>query len=193
MNAFQALLAFQRETEALAQIAGRLGWDQETVMPSGAAEQRSEEMGAIEGVLHSRRTDPRLGDWLAAAKAPDAAGVRALELIARSYRRNARVPAKLAAEIARVTSIAQGIWAEARAKDDVAHFLPTLEKVVRLIGEKGQALAEGGDPYDALLEDYEPGATGAQLAAMFDTMRPRLVALRDAALEIGRASCRERV
>ena len=77
MNAFADLMAFQRDTEALAQISGRLGWDQETMMPEGAAAQRSDEMAAIEGVLHARRTDPRLGDWLAGAKAPDAAGARA--------------------------------------------------------------------------------------------------------------------
>ena len=38
-------------------------------MPRGAAEQRGEEMAAIEGVLHARRTDPRIGEWLAAAEA----------------------------------------------------------------------------------------------------------------------------
>ncbi len=94
MSAFQDLMAFQRETEALAQIAGRLGWDQETVMPSGAAHQRGEEMAAIEGVLHARRTDPRVGEWLSRAEAPDAAGTRALALIARTYGRNAAVPAR---------------------------------------------------------------------------------------------------
>lgn len=186
MTAFTDLMAFQRDTEALSQIAGRLGWDQETMMPDGAAEQRGEEMAAIEGVLHSRRTDPRVGDWLATAEAPDAAGARALDLIRRAYGRNAAVPARLAAEIARVTSVAQGIWAEARAKNDVAHFLPTLEKVVALMREKGQALAAagfgGGDAYDALVDDYEPEATAEGLAAMFDRMRPRLVALREAVL-----------
>jgi len=40
MTAYDDLMAFQRETEALAQVAGRLGWDQETVMPRGAAPQR---------------------------------------------------------------------------------------------------------------------------------------------------------
>ena len=186
MTAFADLLAFQRETEALNQIAGRLGWDQETVMPEGAAEQRGEEMAAIEAVLHARRTDPRIGHWLDAAKAPDAAGARALGLIGRTYARNAAVPGRLAAEIARVTSVAQGIWAEARAKDDVAHFLPTFEKVVALMREKGQALASagfgGGDVYDALLDDYEPGATAAIIGAMFDRMRPRLVSLRERVL-----------
>lgn len=182
MTAFESLMSFQRETEALAQIAGRLGWDQETMMPRGAAEQRGEEMAAIEGVLHARRTDPRIADWHAKAKAPDAAGQRALDLIARAYERNARVPAALAAEMARVTSVAQGVWADARAREDVAHFLPTLERVVALVREKAQALADGGDPYDALLDEYEPGATGGSIAAMFDEMRPRLVGLRDAAL-----------
>lgn len=182
MTAFQDLMEFQRDTEALGQIAGRLGWDQETVMPKGAADQRSEEMGAIEGVLHSRRTDPRVGDWLGAAKAPDAAGQRALDLIARTYQRTARVPARLAAEIARTTSVAQGTWAAARASNDVGHFLPTLANVVVLIREKAEALAEGGDAYDALLEDYEPGTTGADIAAMFNRMRPRLIGLRDAVL-----------
>ncbi|MGY9047283.1 MAG: carboxypeptidase M32, partial [Rhodobacterales bacterium] len=64
MSAYEDLMAFQRETTALGQIAGRLGWDQETMMPRGAAAQRGEEMGAIEGVLHARRIDPRVGGWL---------------------------------------------------------------------------------------------------------------------------------
>jgi carboxypeptidase Taq len=182
MTAYQDLIAFQRETEALDQIAGRLGWDQETMMPRGSADQRGEETAALASVLHARRTDPRLAEWLDRAKAPDAAGQRMLDLIARSYRRNTRVPGKLAAEIARVTSIAMGTWADARARNDVAHFQPTLENVVRLIREKAEALADGGDPYDALLEDYEPDATGDGLAQMFDRMRPRLVALRNEVL-----------
>ena len=36
MTAFKELMGFQRDTEALSQIAGRLGWDQETVMPPAA-------------------------------------------------------------------------------------------------------------------------------------------------------------
>ena len=51
-------------------------------------------------------------------------------------------------------------------------------KVVALKREEGAALAAGGDAYDALVDDYEPGMTGAAIAAMFDAMRPRLVALR---------------
>ena len=95
------------------------------------------------------------------------------------------MPGALAEELARVTSVAQGIWAEARANDDVAAFLPVLETVVRLRREEAACLAQGGDLYDALIDDYEPGATAASLGAMFDRMRPRLVALRGAVLADG--------
>lgn len=182
MNAYDDLMAFQRQTEALAQVAGRLGWDQETMMPEGAAGQRSEEIGALEAVLHARRTDPRLAEWLAMAKAPDAVGEAQLRQIRRSHARAMKVPARLAEEIATTMSLAQGVWADCRGRQDVAGFLPTLRKVVDLKRAEGAALAAGGDPYDALVDDYEPGMTGAAIAAMFDAMRPRLVSLRERVL-----------
>ena len=185
MTALAELMAFQRDTGALEQIAGRLGWDQETVMPRGAAEQRGEETAAIEGLLHARRTDPRIADWLVQAKPLDAAEQRVLDLIGRTRRRSACIPVRLATEIARVTSVAQGVWADARSNNDVARFLPTLERVLSLKREEGSALSAGGlgaDAYDALLDGFEPGATAASIGAMFDRMRPRLVALRERVL-----------
>ena len=179
MTAMDNLLAFQRQTEALSSVAERLGWDQETVMPRGATEQRSEEMAAMEEVLHERRTDPRIGEWLAAAEPQTQAETRIVDLINRDFTRASRVPARLATEIARTTSLAQGIWAEARAKDAPEEFLPVLDNVLSLKRELASALADGGDLYDALLEDYEPETTGAEIAALFDSMRPRLVALRE--------------
>ena len=183
MNAYSEVIAHQRQTEALGKVMERLGWDQETMMPQGAADQRGEEMAALEGVLHARRTDPRLGEWLAVAQAPDGAGARALDLIARSYTRNVKVPADLAQKLAQVTSTAQGNWAAARAADDVAAFLPTLTEVIALRREEAACLAQGGDLYDALIDDYEPDTKAADLAAMFGRMRPRLVALRAAVLD----------
>ena len=84
MTAYDELMSFQRETEALAEVAGRLGWDQETVMPRGAAPQRGEEMAAMESVLHARRTDPRIADWLAAIPAAAVVTPAALQRSSRS-------------------------------------------------------------------------------------------------------------
>ncbi len=183
MTAYDDLMAFQRETEALDMIAGRLGWDQETMMPEGATTQRAEEHGAMANILHARRIDPRVGEWLEKAEAADDVAAANLRHIQRSYDRTAKVPAELAAELAKTTSLAHRIWAKARAEEDVASFLPILQKVLDLRKEEAAAVAGDANPYDALLDDYEPGATGASLAAMFDALRPRLVELRAAILE----------
>ena len=183
MTAYDELIAFQRETEALAQVAGRLGWDQETVMPPGATPQRAEEHGAMANVLHARRTDPRIGDWLAQAEAADEVAAANLRLIRRRYDRTIKVPARLAADLARTTSRAHRIWAQARADEDVAVFLPILKEVIALRREEAAAIAGDTDPYDALLAEYEPGATGAGLDTLFAALRPRLVALRAAILD----------
>jgi carboxypeptidase Taq len=93
------------------------------------------------------------------------------------------VPGDLAQKLAQVTSVAQGIWAEARANDRVSDFLPTLQEVIDLRRQEAACLAQGGDLYDALLDDYEPGMTAESVAGMFGRMRPRLVALREAVLD----------
>ncbi|PXW70419.1 carboxypeptidase Taq [Loktanella sp. PT4BL] len=183
MGAYTELMAFQRETEALSQIAGRLGWDQETMMPDGATPQRAEEHAAMANILHARRIDPRIGEWLETAQATDDVAAANLLHIRRDYERTAKVPARLAAELAKTTSLAHRVWARARAEEDVAAFLPMLQKVVDLRREEAAAVAGNTDPYDALLDDYEPGATGARLSAMFAALRPRLVALRAAILD----------
>ena len=182
MTAYDDLIAFVRETEALSQVAGRLGWDQETMMAEGSAPQRAEEHAAMANVLHARRVDPRVGAWLAKAEATDDVAAANLRHIQRSYDRTMKVPADLAAEIAKTTSLAHRTWANARADEDVASYLPILERVVGLRQQEADALAAGGDRYDALLNDYEPGATGAEIAAMFSALRPGLVDLRAAIL-----------
>ncbi len=184
MSAFDDLMAHQRQTEALAQIAGRLSWDRETMMPRGAAAQRSEETGALHAVLHARRTDMRIGDWLEAAgdETLTQEGEAQLRHIRRSFERTQRVPGDLAAALARQTALSQGKWAEARENDDFAGFAPVLAEILALKREEGAALADGGDVYDAMLDDYEPGAKAADLEAMFGALRPGLIALREAAL-----------
>ncbi len=185
-TAYEDLMAFTRDTQALAAVAGRLEWDQETMMPRGAAPQRAQEIAALETVLHARRVDGRVADWLEAAEEIELDDVARAQLrhIRRSYERACKVPASLAAEIARRTSEAQGVWADARAENDFAAFAPTLEKVIDLKREEGAALAgSDGDIYDAMLHDYEPGTTGAEIEAMFGALRPELTVLRAAVLE----------
>ncbi len=180
--ALRALEAHVRITRALELIQGRLNWDQETVMPRGAAEQRAEEAAALETIIHERWADPQLAEWLDRAQsfAQDSGpiGAALVRETARRCRRATRVPVALAAELARVTARAQGIWAEARARDDAALFLPWLERIVALKREEAQALKPDHEVYDALLDEFEPGARTSELVKMFDRLRSPIVALR---------------
>lgn len=179
MTAYDGALAHARRIAAVESVADRTSWDQETMMPPGAVAQRAEELAALEVVLHDLRTDPAYGELLDAAVPPDDLGEAQIREMRRARHRALAVPADLAAAIARETSLSQGIWAEALADEDPRAFVPALDRVIGLKREEAQALAGSGDPYDALLDDFEPQMTSTKLDAMFATLRPRLVALLD--------------
>jgi carboxypeptidase Taq len=108
---------------------------------------------------------------------PEAVNVRELR---RVYDRATKLPTGLVVELARVTSLAHGKWVEARQRSDFALFLPWLERIVKLKQQEADYYGHAGNRYDALLEDYEPGATTAWLEGVFAPLREELVALLDA-------------
>ena len=85
MSAYDDLRAHLRQTAALGEVAGRLGWTSKPSCHAVRMKQRAEEMAAIEDLLHARRTDPRLGALLDAADAPDEAGAAILREAQRDY------------------------------------------------------------------------------------------------------------
>ncbi|MEE9315441.1 MAG: carboxypeptidase M32 [Rhizobiaceae bacterium] len=187
-KAFTTLMEHVRQTYALSQISGLLEWDQEVMMPPDGARARAEQAAALELVIHERRTDPRIGDWLSKLEGLelDDAAMANVRLTKRNYERSVKIPAKLAEELARLTSLAQGIWAQARSENKFANFAPTLEQVIKLKREEASCLAEDGQlNYDALLNDYEPGMTVAVLQPLLENMRPRLSKLRKNIAESG--------
>lgn len=173
-----ALAEHMRQVAALRQVEMLLGWDRETQMPPKGASQRAEQAAAVAQALHALETDPRLGDWLAKV-AVDADGIDAAHVAeaARIHARAVRVPADLAAALARATVEGQTVWAAARAASDFAAFAPSLARIVALKREEAACLADGRR-YDALLDDFEPGTTTADVDAIFDRLRPGLVTLR---------------
>jgi carboxypeptidase Taq len=158
-----------------------LEWDQQVMMPNRGSEQRSRQLAALAEVAHLRLIDPALSDLIRDLSdrsdlEPDAlADVREAR---RAHERAVKVPASLVAERARVCSLAQMAWVEARRADDFAAFLPHLREVLRLTREMAVAI-NSASPYDALLDEFEPGMTEAELSSLFSTLRDRLVPLLD--------------
>ncbi len=185
-DAFTELMQFQRDTEALKSIAGRLGWDQETMMPRGSSDQRATEQAALVRVVHKRNTDSRIADWLDQINPDNETEAANIRLIKRGYERDCRVPAELNASLAGVTSKAHGIWASARQNENVSEFLPILAEIIELKIEKAVALAQGGEQYDALIDEYEPNISADEISIMFQKLRPTLINLRKEALSQGK-------
>ena len=65
------------------------------------------------------------------------------------------------------------LWRDLRAKNDWAGFLPALEGVVALVREEAALRADvlGLDPYDALMEQYDPGNRAADIAPVFAELK----------------------
>jgi carboxypeptidase Taq len=190
--AYAELIRRTREHSLLASCAELLAWDEDACMPPAGAEHRAAQLALLAGLLHERETDPRLGDLLAEvegsplvadADAPEAANVREVR---RRCARASRLPRGLVEETARVTALAEQVWAEARRAADFARLRPWLERVLLLKRREAEALNLGGELYDALLDDYEPGARGAALAPLFEALRRDLAPLLDAIAASGR-------
>jgi len=182
-QAYDELLRRMREETLLTTVEALLDWDEETYMPAGGVENRSEQLALVAGLLHERGTDPRLGELLAAVEcsnlsadpvSPAAVNVRELR---REYDRFVRLPRTLVQDVARTTALAQKAWASARGAADFARFRPWLERIVALKRAEAECVGYADEPYDALLEDYEPGLSSAVAGRLFGALRRELVPL----------------
>lgn len=191
-DAYADLVRRAKELGVLNSCAAVLGWDQQTYMPAKGAALRGDQMAFLAGLAHGKATDPKVGELLAAVEGSElvrdpesdsAANVRELR---RGYDRATKLPAALVEELARVTTAAQQAWQEAKAKSDFPLFRPHLEKVVALKREEAKAVGYTDHPYNALLDEYEPGATVAEVREVFAGLTRELVPLIKAIGESGK-------
>ncbi len=191
-STYQRLIAEIKQISLLGSCASVLGWDKQTYMPKGGAGHRAEQLASLSGMIHERATAPQIGDYLAEIENSDlvsdpyseaAVNVRELR---RDYDRAIKLPRSLVEELARVATISQQVWREAREESDYALFQPHLTKILDLKHQQVRALNTGETSYDTLLDDYEPGETSENLTRVFSGLRDELVELVGAIAESGK-------
>jgi carboxypeptidase Taq len=182
-QAYEEIIRLSREETLLASCLDLLEWDEEVSMPRNGVEHRAEQRALLAGLVHDRGTDPRHEELLVTVEGssllgdPESAAAVNVREIRREFDKERRMPRRLVEEWARVTTVAQQRWAEARRNDDFASFAPWLERIFKLARDRADAVGYESVPYDALLDDYEPGMTTAQLTAVLTDLRTRLVPL----------------
>ena len=189
MTPHQTLERLFARLRALGDAAGILGWDAQTLMPTGAAEGRAEQLATLRGLSHELLVAPSTADLLAAAEADagslDPWGAANLREMRRAHSHASAVPGDLVEAESKASSAAEMAWREARASSDFALLAPHLAEVLRLAREVGRAKGEalGLAPYDALLDQYDPGLRRARIDPIFDALRAALPELIRAARE----------
>jgi carboxypeptidase Taq len=189
--------AYARETALLESIEGLLGWDERTMLPPAGGDFRADQATYVAGWLHRRRIDPRYGDWLErlsdsplAAEPHSDAGATIYHL-RRDFQKQTRLPTRLVEELARTTVLGQQAWVTARHNNDYAAFRPLLDTMIRLKREQADAVGYPHLRYDALLDDYEPGALTSEVTQVLEDLRLELVTIVAAIADSGRQAPRQ--
>jgi carboxypeptidase Taq len=196
-QAYADLIRRIKDYSLLGSCSSVLGWDERTYMPHQGSALRAEQMALIARLTHEMLTAPEVGALLAEVEQsplvrdPESDPAVNVREIRRSYDRAVKLPKELVEEIARVTIRAQQVWQEARQANDFAAFRPWLEKVVHLKRREAEAVGYRGVPYDALLDEYEPGATTVEITRVFADLRADLVPLVAAIAASGRRPRRD--
>lgn len=181
-DSLRSLRARLAEIADLKAAAALLEWDQETYMPSGAGSARAAQLGSLYSLAHQRFTDGYVAD-LVEAVVPESEVDEALLRVTRYDLDRATVlPSAHVARFARATAHAREAWKAARTADNFHLFAPHLQTLIELSRDKAELLAPvvpnqaGPDQvYDILLDEYEPGASTSELAAIFERLRTDLV------------------
>ncbi len=182
-NAVNQLRASLAEVNDLWRAAHLLEWDQQTMMPPRGAAARAETLATLGRVSHERFIADEIGRRLEAAARevrgadPDSDEARLVAVVRRRWEKARRVPSELASELARAGSVGQVAWVAARARSDFDAFAPYLARNFELARRYVEYLPEFTDPYDALLDDYEPGMRSAEVSRIFEELKAELLPL----------------
>jgi carboxypeptidase Taq len=177
---YQKFIHRVKEVQTATSIEGLLEWDQETNLPARGAETRAAQLAFVAGVGHERLIDKKFGRLLEKVEQEansDPVVVTNVREIRRVYDRKVKLPVELVQEIARTIALAKEAWVKARKDSDFPHFAPHLEKLLNLKRQVAEKVGYDSEPFDALLDEFEPGARAADVQRAFDAVKAELVPL----------------
>jgi carboxypeptidase Taq len=166
----------------LAKVGGLAGWDQQTMMPPRGAGVRARQLATVSKLVHERLVSDELGELLEELRPYeesldyDSDEASLIRVTRRDRDKELHVPAELREQQTRAGAEAFPVWVEARRTNDFELFRPYLERNVALRREYTTCF-EVDEPYDALLDDFEPGMKTAEVREVFARLRDGLVPL----------------
>lgn len=185
---FEKLDTLGRRLQALEHALSILGADEATHMAVGGGEARAEAMATLAGMAHRTATAPEVSDWIedASNETLNDDQCAALREFRRLHLNLTCLPPEFVERQTRTRMRSEQLWRDARAKNDWVSFQPALESVVSMVREEAQMRAEalGLSPYDALMEQYDPGNRVADIAPILEELKSFLIDFVPTALSV---------
>jgi len=181
--AFTELQLRLGEIHDLAKVREILFWDQTVMMPPAGAGVRAEQLTTIDRLAHERFVADETGELLEQLRPYeesldyDSDEASLVRVARRDWEKARRVPTELSAEMTKVASEGNEAWVKARAESDYAAFRPWLDRNLELKSRYIDCFEPADEPYDVLLDDFEPGMKTAEVRAIFDRLKAELVPL----------------
>ena len=183
MDTTQLYTNYRTTLQKIADIryaAAVLQWDQETYMPPGGADKRARQVATLTEQAHAMFTNPVIGNLLNDLSERSDLSAEQRSNIALSqydFQQQLRLPGDFVRKQSETISKSFEAWMQARKQNDFRVFAPLLAEIVTLKKQETEYLGFDGHRYDALLNQYERGATTVMLDKLFTDLRPPLQAL----------------
>ncbi len=180
---FEELKNRLAEIVDLTRAGNLLDWDQQVVMPPGAAGLRAEELATLDRLTHERFTSDEIGRLLEDLRPyeesldADSDEASLIRVARRDWEKARKVPSELRGQMAHSAAIGFPAWVEARKNSDFDAFLPHLERNVELKHRYLECFDGAESAYDILLDDFEEGMKTSEVEAVFAEMKRELVPL----------------
>ncbi len=160
------------DLNALTAALSMMEWDQQVLMPPGGGEARAEHVGILSRMQHELFVDDETRKLVdLSAKEAEGDDVAMLRVTKRNLDLATKIPTDLVAEKSRLSSLAHEQWVKARALNEFNSFAPLLERMFDIARQEAEYLGYKDNIYDALLDQYEEGATAADCTRMFETLK----------------------
>ena len=175
---------YQSHLQKIADVkysAAVLQWDQETYLPAKGAEFRARQLATLTELAHEMFVNEKTGNILRKALSSDldADQKRNVELSLEDYTRLKKLTPEFVRTMSETVSASFYAWIEARKQNDFRLFSPNLSPLVELKKQEAELLGYEGHPYNALMDEFEKGATTTMIDKVFEDVKTPLLALLD--------------
>ncbi len=184
MERLEEFKSYLKRIKHLKSALSLLYWDQRTYIPKSSHADRAEILGSISAMIFERETSDKMREFYDFFKAADLESfsleekAMARELI-RSYEKVSKIPKELQERLTILASKGESAWLEAKSKLDFSILEPILSEIVDAKIELAEHLGYEENPYDALIDDFEPDTKASFIKPIFDKLKVATIDLLD--------------